>query len=124
MAATLGGAAPLPGVRTFDTVEELRQALLEFKARYNRAWLCQRHGHQTPVQVRERLLERAREAVSRPGGEREGLSSSRIDPERCPGNRGRYTYFTLGSEGIGLGSFRGASYSHHLGFPVHPCRLL
>jgi len=46
-------------VRTFDTVEELRQALLEFKDRYNRAWLCERHGHQTPAQVRARLLERA-----------------------------------------------------------------
>jgi hypothetical protein len=44
-------------VRTFDTVEELRHALLEFKARYHREWLC--HGHQTPVQVRARLLERA-----------------------------------------------------------------
>lgn len=46
-------------VRTFDTVEELRLALLEFQARYNRAWLCERHGHQTPAQVRARLLERA-----------------------------------------------------------------
>ena len=45
--------------RTFDTVEALRQDLLEFKARYNRAWLCERHGHQTPSQVRARLLERA-----------------------------------------------------------------
>jgi hypothetical protein len=34
-------------------------ALLEFKARYNRGWLCERHGHQTPTQVRARLLERA-----------------------------------------------------------------
>ncbi len=39
-------------VRTFDTVEELRLALLEFKARYNRAWLIERHGHQTPAAVR------------------------------------------------------------------------
>ena len=46
-------------VRTFDTVEALRQALLEFKDRYNRAWLCARHGHQTPTQVRARLQERA-----------------------------------------------------------------
>lgn len=41
-------------VRTFDTVEELRQALLEFKERYNREWLCERHGHQTPAAVRAR----------------------------------------------------------------------
>ena len=39
-------------VRSFDTVEELRQALLEFKERYNRAWLCERHRHQTPAAVR------------------------------------------------------------------------
>jgi len=38
-------------VRTFDTVEELRQALPELKGRYNRAWLCERHGHQTPVGI-------------------------------------------------------------------------
>jgi transposase InsO family protein len=46
-------------VRTFDTVEELRLALLEFKERYNRQWLCERHGHQTPAQVRAQRLERA-----------------------------------------------------------------
>ena len=46
-------------VRTFDTVEELRLALREFKERYNRQWLCERHGHQTPAQVRAQLLERA-----------------------------------------------------------------
>ena len=39
-------------VRTFDTVEELRLALLEFKDRYNREWLCERHGHKTPAAVR------------------------------------------------------------------------
>lgn len=46
-------------VRKFDTVEELRQALLELKERHHRAWLCERHGHQTPSQVRARLLEQA-----------------------------------------------------------------
>lgn len=39
-------------VRTFDTVEELRQALLEFKARFNKHWLLQRHGYATPAEVR------------------------------------------------------------------------
>ncbi len=39
-------------VRTFDTVEELRQALLEFKDRFNRHWLLQRHGYVTPAKVR------------------------------------------------------------------------
>jgi transposase InsO family protein len=46
-------------VRTFETVEARRQALLEFQGRYNRAWLGESHGHQTPAQVRARLLERA-----------------------------------------------------------------
>jgi putative transposase len=39
-------------VRTFKTVEDLRLALHEFKERYNGAWLCERHGHQTPMVVR------------------------------------------------------------------------
>ena len=39
-------------VRTFDTVEELRIALLAFKERYNREWLIERHGHQTPAAIR------------------------------------------------------------------------
>lgn len=39
-------------VRTFHTVEELRQALLEFKRIYNENWIIQRHGYKTPAQVR------------------------------------------------------------------------
>jgi transposase InsO family protein len=39
-------------VQSFDTVEELRQALLEFKERFNRHWLLQRHRYATPAQVR------------------------------------------------------------------------
>ena len=46
-------------VFTFDTVEELRVALLEFKERYNHGWLCERHGHQTPVQLRAAVRQRA-----------------------------------------------------------------
>ncbi len=36
----------------FDSVEALRLALLAFKDRYNREWLIERHGHQTPAAVR------------------------------------------------------------------------
>jgi transposase InsO family protein len=43
-------------VRPFDTVEELRLALLDFKERYNHEWLCERHGHRTPAAVRARGL--------------------------------------------------------------------
>jgi putative transposase len=39
-------------LRTFATVEELRQALLEFKRLYNQTWIIQRHGYKTPAQVR------------------------------------------------------------------------
>jgi hypothetical protein len=38
----------LLGIRTFDTVEELRQELLAFRSRYNEQWLIERHGHRTP----------------------------------------------------------------------------
>ncbi len=42
-------------VESFETVEELRLALLAFKERYNRRWLVERHGHRTPAAVREAL---------------------------------------------------------------------
>ena len=38
---------------TFDTVEELRQALLDFREIYNTTWLIERHGFQTPAAVRQ-----------------------------------------------------------------------
>jgi putative transposase len=40
-------------VEHFATVEELRQALLAFRERYNREWLIGRHGHRSPAAVRE-----------------------------------------------------------------------
>jgi len=40
-------------VRHFDTVEELRLALLEFKETHNREWIVGRHGYKTPAQVRK-----------------------------------------------------------------------
>ena len=43
-------------VRRFATVEELRRALHEFQATYNRTWLVERHGYQTPAQVRATQL--------------------------------------------------------------------
>jgi transposase InsO family protein len=43
-------------VRTFDTVDELRMALLEFKDTYNETWLIGRHGYKTPSQVRQEQL--------------------------------------------------------------------
>ncbi len=39
-------------VRWFETVEELRQALLEFQRPCNEEWISQRHGYRTPAQIR------------------------------------------------------------------------
>lgn len=44
-------------VETFDTIEELRQALTAFKDRYNAEWLVQRFGHRTPNQIRHDLTQ-------------------------------------------------------------------
>lgn len=40
-------------IQTFDTIEDLRLALLDFKRRYNETWLIQRHGWKTPSSVRQ-----------------------------------------------------------------------
>lgn len=45
-------------LRTFETVEELRLALQEFKQRYNTLWLIGRNGYLTPEQARLSLLPR------------------------------------------------------------------
>lgn len=42
-------------LRYFETVEELREGLVEFAARYNASWLRARHGYLTPSQVRAKL---------------------------------------------------------------------
>jgi putative transposase len=46
-------------VRTFGTVEELRQALLEFRETYNATWLIERHGFRPPHAVRQDQLSTA-----------------------------------------------------------------
>ena len=50
-------------MRTFETAEELRLALLEFKRRYNGEWLIERHGYRTPAQVRAEKLGLLEEAA-------------------------------------------------------------
>lgn len=40
-------------VRTFQTLEELRLALLEFKQTYNEQWILERLGYRTPAQARK-----------------------------------------------------------------------
>lgn len=39
-------------VRWFDTIEDLRQALLEFQNTYNENWLIERHGYRPPADIR------------------------------------------------------------------------
>jgi putative transposase len=46
-------------VRSFDTVEELRRALLEFRETYNATWLIERHGFRPPRAVRQDQLSTA-----------------------------------------------------------------
>src|SRR5436305_1336130 len=46
-------------VWSFDTIEELRQALLEFRQTYNATWLIARHGFLTPAQFRQKQLQTA-----------------------------------------------------------------
>ena len=45
-------------VRRFDTVEELRLALIAFKQTYNQTWIIERHGYRTPAQSRADQLGR------------------------------------------------------------------
>jgi putative transposase len=42
-------------VRSFETIEELRQALLEFKRTYNEQWMLQKYDYRSPAQVRRDL---------------------------------------------------------------------
>jgi putative transposase len=40
-------------VKSFATIEELRQALIAFKQQYNQEWILQRHDCKNPAQVRQ-----------------------------------------------------------------------
>ena len=44
-------------VRSFQTVEELRLALLEFRELYNSTWLIERHGFLSPTDFRQCRLQ-------------------------------------------------------------------
>jgi transposase InsO family protein len=46
-------------VRTFDTVEDLRRALIEFRETYNSTWLIERHGFRPPSAIRQDQLSTA-----------------------------------------------------------------
>jgi putative transposase len=44
-------------VRTFETIEELRQALRAFRETYNTKWLIERHGFISPADFRQTQLQ-------------------------------------------------------------------
>jgi transposase InsO family protein len=48
----------LSWLRRFETIEELRRALLAFQRTYNQSWIIERHGYKTPAQVRADQLDR------------------------------------------------------------------
>ena len=50
-------------MQTFQTIEELRQALLAFRETYNTTRLIERHGFLTPDQFRQKRLQTAAIAV-------------------------------------------------------------
>ena len=50
-------------VRSFDTVEELRAALLAFRDTYNATWLIERHGFRPPNAVRQDQISTAAPAA-------------------------------------------------------------
>jgi hypothetical protein len=43
-------------VQRFDTVEDLRRALLAFREIYNATWLIERHGFRPPAAIRAAQL--------------------------------------------------------------------
>ena len=43
-------------VRSFETIEELRLALLEFKRTYNEQWMLEKYDYRSPAQVRRDLV--------------------------------------------------------------------
>ena len=46
-------------VRHFETIEELRQALLVFRETYNTTWLIERHKYLSPSAFRQKQLQPA-----------------------------------------------------------------
>jgi len=50
-------------VRTFETIEEPRQALLAFRETYNTNWPVERHGFISPAEYRRRQLQPSAKAA-------------------------------------------------------------
>jgi transposase InsO family protein len=66
-------------VRRFETVEELRQALLESNERYSRQWLGERWGHRSPAAIRNDLvMSRAGSGYSQCGPRRSAMITASL----------------------------------------------
>ena len=50
-------------LRHFETIEKLRQALLECRETYNTTWLIERHGFISPTEYRQKQLQPVAEAA-------------------------------------------------------------
>jgi len=50
-------------VYTFETIEDLRQALLAFRDTYNTTWLIERHGFISPAEFRQNQLHALQQAA-------------------------------------------------------------
>src|ERR687886_2017268 len=50
-------------VRSFETIEQLRRALIEFREVYNTTWLIERHGFRPPAAIRAEQLPPAARAA-------------------------------------------------------------
>jgi putative transposase len=50
-------------LRSFETIEDLRQALLAFQEVYNTTWLIERHGFISPAAYRQKQLQPLTEAA-------------------------------------------------------------
>ena len=50
-------------VQSFETIEELRQALLAFRKIYNTTWLIERHGFVSPADYRRQQLQQTAKAA-------------------------------------------------------------
>jgi hypothetical protein len=87
-------------VRSFDTVEELRATLLEFRDTYNATWLIERHGFRPPSAVRQDQLSTAALAAQA--------------ATRCLTNRGRYNYGQRYRAGKPISTSRAEGAVNHL----------
>src|SRR5689334_9040434 len=73
-------------VRTFETIEELRQALLTFRETYNTNWLIEWHGFVTPTAFRQKQLQPIDKAHRVQSGVPE---TAGVTPRRRAADRGR-----------------------------------